>query len=128
MASIADVRTELKDGISAVLRCFDFMPENLPFPCATVGFPSRYDPTDSLSDTATMVIPVNVYVAYTNSRAAEDNLEALLGSSGTPSVIAAIEGCGSEYGISAVRDFGLLTTSDGQPAALGCVIDVVVYA
>ena len=128
MASISTTRTELKDAIGAVLRAFDYAPQNLPTPCAVVGFPTRYNPTDTFSDTASFTIPVTVYVSYASNRAAEDNLESYLATSGATSVIAAIEAIGSNYAVSQVRDFGVLENSTGQPVALGCVVEVEVLA
>ena len=129
MASIADTRTAIMEAVEAIpLRCFDYAPQNLPFPCAVVGFPSRYDPSDTFSDTATLTIPVTLYVRYSSNRAAEDELESYLDTSGDLSIIAAVEAIGSNYVVAAVRDFGLLTGTNDQPIALGCVVDVNVFA
>lgn len=129
MASISTTRAAIKAAVEGMgLRAFDYAPPNLPPPCAIVGFPSRYMPNDTFSDTASFTIPVTVYVSYASNRAAEDNLEAYLASSGSDSVIAAIDGIGSSYGVAQVRDFGVLENASGQPVALGCVVDVEVLA
>jgi hypothetical protein len=129
MASIATTRTAIANALTAAgFRAFDYSPQNLPPPCVIVGLPTTYRPNDSLSDTATFTIPVTCYVTYASNRAAEDNLEAMLASSGTGSVIATIEAIGSSYAVSQVRDFGVLEDTNGQPVALGCVVDVDVYA
>jgi hypothetical protein len=128
MASISTTRTAIAGAITAMpLRCYDYAPSELPTPCAVVGFPSRYNPNDTLSDTASFTIPVSVYVPYSSNRAAEDNLESYLATSGSTSLIATIEALGGNYQVSAVRDFGVLENTNGQPIALGCVIDVDVY-
>lgn len=128
MASIATTRTAISDALTAAgFRAFDHSPQNLPPPCIVVGFPTRYAPNDTMSDTASFSIPVTCYVPYSSNRAAEDNLEAMLSTSGTGSVIATIEAIGGNYVVSQVRDFGLLE-QDGQPVALGCVVEVDVYA
>ena len=127
MASISTTRAAIKAAVSAVVRCYDYTPSNLPVPCAIVGFPSRYMPNDTFGDTAAFTIPVSIYVAYGTDRAAEDNLEAYLTSSGAGSVLAAIDAIGSNYAASTVRDFGVLEAPNGQAYALGCVIDVDVW-
>lgn len=127
MASISTTRAAIKAAVETVVRCYDYAPSNLPVPCAIVGFPSRYLPNDTLSDTAAFTIPVSVYVAYGTDRAAEDNLESYLVSSGTGSVLAVIDAIGGNYAVSAVRDFGVLETPGGQAYALGCVIDVDIW-
>lgn len=128
MASISTTRTALKDAIAPILRCYDYAPSNLNLPCAIVGFPTRYLPNDTLSDTASFTIPVSVFVSYGTDRAAEDKLESYLASSGTDSIIAAIDGTGGFYQVSQVRDFNVLENASGQAFALGCVIDVEVFA
>ena len=129
MASISDTRAAIKSALEGMeLRAYDYAPNDLRPPCAIVGFPSRYIPNDTFSDTASFTIPVTVYVSYASNRAAEDNLEAYLSSSGAGSVIAAIDGIGSSYGVAQVRDFGVLENASGQPVALGCVVDVEVFA
>lgn len=128
MPSIADTRSALKASIGEVMRCYDFFPQQLQPPCAVVGLPTNYDVNDSLGDTATMIIPVNVYVPYASNRAAEDALERLLQTSGADSVTAAIHATGENYGVTAVRDFSIAETTQGQPMALSCTIEVVVYA
>ena len=129
MASIATTRTAIADALTAAgFRAFDHSPQNLPTPCIVVGFPTRYNPNDTLSDTASFTIPVTVYVTYSSNRAAEDNLEAMLATSGTGSVISTIETIGGNYAVSQVRDFGVLEDDNGNPVALGCVVDVDVYA
>ena len=75
-----------------------------------------------------MTLPVTIYVSYTSNRAAEDKLEGYLTTSGTGSAIAAILAIGSQYEVPQVRDFGVLESAAGQPVALGCVVDVAVYA
>ncbi len=129
MASISTTRQAIKDALVAMpLRAFDYAPQNLPTPCAIVGFPSRYNPNDTFGDTATFVIPVSIYVGYGSNRAAEDALEAYLSTSGDSSVVATIEAIGANYAVNAVRDFGVLQNDAGQPVALGCVVEVEVLA
>lgn len=129
MSSISTVRTAIKDALVAMpLRAFDYAPQNLPTPCAIVGFPSRYNPNDTFSDTASFVLPVSIYVGYASNRAAEDALESYLATSGDSSVIATIEAIGANYAVNAVRDFGVLQNDAGQPVALGCVVEVEVFA
>lgn len=129
MASIATTRTAISDALTdAGFRAFDHSPSNLPAPCIIVGFPSQYRPNDTLSDTAGFTIPCTVYVPYSAGRAAEDNLEAMLATSGTGSVIATIEAIGGNYAVTQVRDFGILEDGNGQPVALGCVVEVDVLA
>lgn len=129
MASISSIRSALQTAIEAMpLRCYDFFPSNLNPPCAIVGMPSEYLPNDSFSDTARMVIPVSIYVGYGSNRAAEDALESYLATSGTGSVILAIENISTGYTVRSVRDFGLVENANGQPIALGCVIEVDVLA
>lgn len=123
MPAIGDHRTAIKEGLEGVVRALDHTPPELPLPCAIVGFPTQYNPNDTNSDTATMTIPTTIYVPYSSNRAAEDTLEALV----TP-VIDAIEEVSSSYGCSGARDFGVLENSAGVPIALGCVIDVTVFA
>ena len=69
-----------------------------------------------------------MYVSYGSTRAAEDALESYLATSGSTSLIATIEALGGNYQISAVRDFGVLENANAQPVALGCVIDVEIFA
>lgn len=128
MAAISTTRTALKTAIDAVLRCYDYAPSNLNLPCAVVGFPTRYLPNDTLSDTASFTIPVSLFVSYGTDRAAEDNLESYLASSGAGSIIAAIDAVGGFYQVAQVRDFNVLENASGQAFALGCVIDVEVFA
>jgi hypothetical protein len=128
MAAISTTRAAIQTGINSTIRAYAYSPESLNPPCAVVGFPSAYDVTDTLSDTATLTIPVELYVPYSSNRAAEDNLEAYLASSGAGSVITAIEALGSNYAVVGVRDFGVTTNAAGQPTALGCTLDVLVYA
>lgn len=129
MAAISTTRTAIKDAIVASgVRAFDYAPPNLPTPCVIVGLPSRYNPNDTLSDTASFTIPCTLYVGYGDNRAAEDQLESYLASSGSGSLIATIEAIGGNYAVSAVRDFGVLENASGQPIALGCVVDVEVLA
>jgi len=129
MPSISTTRTAIKEAVEGMgLRAFDYAPNNLPTPCAIIGFPSRYIPNDTFGDTASFTIPVTVYVSYASNRAAEDNLESYLATSGDASVLAAIDELGSSYGVAQVRDFGVLENATGQPVALGCVVDVEVFA
>lgn len=128
MPSIADTRADLKATVGQVLRCYDYFPQQLQPPCAVIGLPSNYDVNDSQGDTATMSIPVTLYVPYQSNRAAEDALERLLQTTGDDSVIAAIHDTGAEYGVTSVRDFSVAETSQGQPFALSCTIEVAVYA
>lgn len=128
MPAISTVRAAIVDGLDGTVRAYAYSPENLNPPCAVVGFPTSYDPNDTLGDTAMMVIPVNLYVPYSTNRGAEDALEALLATSGTGSVIDAIEDCGSNFAVQTIRDFGVLENSAGAPVALGCTIEVIVYA
>jgi len=129
MPSISDTRAAIKDALVSInVRAYDYSPNTLSNPCAIVGFPTRYLPSDTLSDTATFTIPVTMYVGYAANRAAEDNLESYLNTSGDASIIAAVEAIGDEYHVAAVRDFGVLQNEDGAPIALGCVIDVEVFA
>lgn len=129
MASISTIRTALQEAITDVpLRCYDHFPANLNPPCAIVGMPTEYVPNDTFGDTARMVIPVSVYVGYASNRAAEDALESYLSTSGTGSVIVAIEDISTGYRVRSIRDFGLVENSNGQTVALGCVIEVDVLA
>jgi hypothetical protein len=129
MASIATIRAAIQSAIGDIpLRCYDFFPTNLNPPCAIVGFPTEYLPNDTFGDTARMVVPVSIYVGYGSNRAAEDALEAFLATSGSGSVIAAIEDISTGYSVRSVRDFGLVENTNGQPVALGCIIDVDVLA
>ena len=127
MPSIADARAAIKAQVETVVRCYDYSPPQLSPPCAVVGLPTVYDINDTYGDTATMQIPVSLYVPYAANRAAEDHIQRLLASSGDESVLAAIEDCGVGYSVAAVRDFGVLETTQGQPYALGCTIEVSVY-
>lgn len=122
MAALSATRTAIRDALdTAEVRAFDYSPPNLPTPCAIVGFPTRYNPNDTMSDTNSYTIPVSLYVGYGSNGAAEDALEDLI-----PTVIDAIEDISSAYSISAVRDFGVLENANAQPIALGCVVDVEV--
>ena len=128
MPSIADARDALKAQIQTVVRCYDYSPPQIAPPCAVIGLPTSYDVSDTYGDTATLVIPISVYVPYSAPRAAEDAMEKLLATSGATSIVAAIEDTGVGYAVTAIRDFGLLDTTQGQPMALGCTIEVTVYA
>lgn len=129
MASIATTRTAIADALTAAgFRAYDHSPQNLAPPCVIVGLPTRYAPNDSFSDTASFTIPLTVYVTYASNRAAEDNLEAMLSSSGTSSVVGVVDAIGGNYVVTQVRDFGVLEDGNGQPVALGCVVEVDVYA
>lgn len=125
MASISDTREAITAALTSMpMRAYDYAPANLNTPCAVVGFPTRYNPNDTFGDTASFTIPVSVYVGYGSNRAAEDALESYLSTSGANSIIAAIEAIGGNYAVASVRDFGILENTNGQPVALGCVIDV----
>lgn len=128
MASISTARAAIKTAIGSTIRCYDYNPPSPSFPCAIVGFPTVYDPNDSQDDTASMTIPVTVYVAYSANRPAEDKLESYLATSGAGSLLVAIESAGAQYAIAGVNNFGVLESAQGQPVALGCVVNVSVLA
>lgn len=120
--TIAEERTALKTALADTVRAYDHHPAQPTFPCAIVGFPTRYVPHGTLtSDTAEMTIPVTLYAPYGTNRSAEDLLESLI-----EPVIDAIEDLGAAYSCSNARDFGVLENSQQQSVALGCVIDVMV--
>lgn len=127
MPSIADARAAIKAQVETVVRCYDYSPPQISPPCAVVGLPSLYDINDTYGDTASMTIPVSLYVPYAANRAAEDRMQVLLASSGDDSVLAAINDTGIGYSVTGVRDFGVLETTQGQPFALGCTIEVSVF-
>lgn len=128
MPSIADAREAIKTQVATLLRCHDYMPQQIAPPCVIVGLPTNYDVNDTQGDTATLTIPVMLYVPYASNRAAEDQIERYLATSGDDSVLALIEAAGEGYAVTGVRDFGTLDNTQGTPTALGCTIEVTVYA
>jgi len=128
MPSISDARDAIREQVATLLRCYDVYPEQPQPPCAVVGLPSTYEPNDSMSDTATMTIPVLLYVPYQSNRTAEALMQRYLATSGDDSVLALIEAAGENYGVTTVRDFDVVATGQGQPAMMVCTIEVVVYA
>ena len=120
---IAATREAIVTGLDGVCRAYRYNPEELNTACAVVGFPTSYNPNDSQGNTATLSIPVSVYVPYGASRSAEEALETLV-----ESVITAIEAIDGNYAVPVVRDFGVLENTAGVPTALGCVVEVLVFA
>ena len=124
MAALSTTRTAIKDALDAAgLRAYDYAPSSLNTPCVIVGFPTRYNPNDTMSDTNSYTIPVTLYVSYAANGPAEDALEDMI-----PTVIDAVEDISGAYSVAVVRDFGVLENGNAQPIALGCVVDVDVLA
>ena len=129
--SIGSVRTAIKDAITATgLQAYDYAPGSPNLPCAIVGFPERFDPHSAVGDVVDFLIPVTVMVKYASNSPAEDVLEALLTTDITDpaSLVVAIEGIGRNYSVDGVKNFGVVLNESETPTALGCTIDVVVYA
>lgn len=116
MATIAQIRAGLKTRLETItgLQVYDYRPGTISPPTAIVARQStQYDVTFDGADDHTM--GVQVYVAFSNDRAAEDNLDAYLNESGTTSVVAAIHADSTLGGVvdfcrvSQVVDNGLVT-------------------
>lgn len=121
MGAIADARAALSTVLSAANVRVAPSPDLLNPTCALVGFPTRYVPTDSMSGTSGMTIPVSLFVPYASNRTAEDALEALISTA-----VDAIEAASAGYLVEAARDFGTLDGEQGQKLALGCTVDITV--
>jgi len=127
--SLATVRTALADAVDNTgLRSYDYLPGSPALPCAVVGWPASMKPHGGFGDVPNMEIPVMILVPFQGNRSADDNLEQYLTTSGSMSVVAAIEAASNAYSVPDIRDFGVITIGDAGQLALACTIVVQVFA
>ena len=90
--SLATIRTNLKEAVDTTgLRTYDYLPGSPALPCAVIGWPTSFEPHAGFGDVPNMEIPVTVMVPFQSNRSADANLEQYLTTSGSLSVVAAIE-------------------------------------
>ena len=127
--SLATVRTALADAVDNTgLRSYDYLPGSPALPCAVVGWPTSFEPHAGFGDVPNMEIPVMIMVPFQGNRSADANLEQYLTTSGSLSVVAAIEAASAAYRVPVVRDFGVITIGDAGQLALACTVIVNVLA
>jgi hypothetical protein len=88
---VSTVRTELKTAIATVVsRVFDYVPDQVPTPCAVVGnLTLTFDQAQNRGlDLAT--VDIIIIVSRMNERGAQDRLDAYLAGSGAGSIKAAL--------------------------------------